>query len=295
MRNLSVLYYFIIGVFLLGETPAIRKIFYMWSISIAKFHRLRNVARDLIKLAWYSFNDTCPSTSLSITVYHKIVPGYTLTVMITWTTLVTIFLHFSVLIPFFFFCDAWRTNELIDLWWINMDFWILHSMFETSKRLMFYANYQIWTIANNLKKKSCCFCLVLGNFSNFKKIPYALAICRCQWFSNWLTQTNVALFIYYWQIGERANEYWLELFICAGSSRRSSFGTKSKSHNKSNSSEDISVSEKEMANRHTCNYKSRSCKTKKKSFTSGCISWSLSVRLKRVTILLQLVWMLCKL
>ena len=198
------------------------------------------------------------------------------------------FFTFFCFNPFLlFFCDAWRTNELIDLWWINMDFWILHSIFEANKRL-FYANYQIWTIANNLKKKSCCFCLVVGNFSNFKKIPYALVISRCQWFSNWLTQTNVALFIYYWQIGERTNEYWLELFICACSRRRSSFGTKGKSHNKSNSSEDISVSEKEMANRHTCNYKSRSWKTKK-------ISWSLSVRLKRVTILLQLVWMLCKL
>ena len=103
VRDLSVLYYFMIGVFLLGETAAIRKIFYVWSISIAKFRGLRNVAWDLIELAWYSVNDTCPSASLSITVYHKIVLGYTLTVMITWTTLVTIFLHFSVLIPFFFF------------------------------------------------------------------------------------------------------------------------------------------------------------------------------------------------
>ena len=116
VRDLSVLYYFMIGVFPLGETAAIRKIFYVWSISIAKFCRLRNVARDLTELAWYSFNDTCPSTSLSITVYHKIVPGYTLTVMITWTTLVTIFLHFSVLIPFFFFLWSMtykRTDRLV--------------------------------------------------------------------------------------------------------------------------------------------------------------------------------------
>ena len=115
VRYLSVLYYFMIGVFLLGETAAIRKIFYVWSISIAKFCRLRNVAWDLTELAWYSFNDTCPSTSLSITVYHKIVPGYTLTVMITWTTLVTIFLHFSVLIPFLFlWCMTYkRTDRLV--------------------------------------------------------------------------------------------------------------------------------------------------------------------------------------
>ena len=50
--------------------------------------------------------------------------------------------YYSVLFWFFrfhaFICDVMSTDELIDLWWVNRDFRILYSVFETNKRVTFY-------------------------------------------------------------------------------------------------------------------------------------------------------------
>ena len=49
--------------------------------------------------------------------------------------------------------DVRCTNELIGLWWMNMDFGILYSVFKIKNMPRFIANLRIWRISSNLKKK----------------------------------------------------------------------------------------------------------------------------------------------
>ena len=51
------------------------------------------------------------------------------------------------------FCDVRCANELIDLWWMNGELWLLYYVFVTNSVSRFVANLRIGRISSNLKKK----------------------------------------------------------------------------------------------------------------------------------------------
>ena len=57
------------------------------------------------------------------------------------------------IVIFKIFCDVRCANELIDLWSLNGELWLLYDVFVTNSVSRFLANLRIGRISSNLKKK----------------------------------------------------------------------------------------------------------------------------------------------